>query len=235
MRSRLGRLAVIGITTVAVAAIAASPALATTATTLPATSITTTSAVLNGLVGTETVATAWEFQYGTTTSYGNATPIRVIHGNRGTVHVSARIRDLAPGTTYHFRLLAQTSSGSYYYPFNITYGADETFTTKGILTLLSADLGVRRGVVSVPLRCESSDNCSGRLSIRTAGAARVIRCASTAFTINAGVSQTVRARVTRACLVRLAKALDHQINASLTANLRTGQPTLEAPVTLTLK
>jgi len=99
-----------------------------TASTGRATSVTTTTATLNGSVNPNNLPTIWHFQYGTTRSYGAQTP------NQGptaavkrNIAVAAPVAGLAPGTTYHYRLVAVNSSGT-------KLGGDHTFTTApGIL------------------------------------------------------------------------------------------------------
>jgi alpha-tubulin suppressor-like RCC1 family protein len=101
-----------------------------------ASNISDTGATLNGVV------TAWGwreatyvFEYGTSTSYGQSvpTPAGVIGGRVtcglpcGPPHsegfpVSENLTELAPDTTYHYRL-ASTSNG------HTSYGKDDTFTT----------------------------------------------------------------------------------------------------------
>jgi hypothetical protein len=80
-------------------------------------------ATLNGTVnpqGTEVVSC--EFEYGTETSYGQSAPCSALPGSGSApVPVSADISGLAPGTLYHFRLVAGNSNGS-------TTGGDRTFT-----------------------------------------------------------------------------------------------------------
>jgi YVTN family beta-propeller protein len=94
---------------------------APTATTNPATYVTSFSASLNGSVNPRGLATAVHFQYGTTTSYGHATPVQIHNGNTAQT-VRANISGLAASTTYHFRVVAISSEGT-------SYGTDKTFTT----------------------------------------------------------------------------------------------------------
>ena len=92
------------------------------ATTQQATSVTANSAQLNGSVNPNGAITTVYFQYGTTTSYGSATP----SGNIGTTvmnNIGTTISGLAPGKLYHFCITASNSSGT-------SYGADMTFTTQ---------------------------------------------------------------------------------------------------------
>lgn len=89
-----------------------------------AVSIAPTSARLKGSVTPNGLSTRWWFEYGTSTRYGSRTSSR--HAGSGTAarSVSARIRRLTVGTTYHYRLVGRNSSGR-------TVGEDRTFTTVG--------------------------------------------------------------------------------------------------------
>lgn len=91
------------------------------ATTSPASSLNTSSAILNGVVGPEESRTAY-FQYGTSASYGTATPHQDIGASGGPSSASAAVSGLSPATTYHFRLVTENAGG-------VSYGADQTFTT----------------------------------------------------------------------------------------------------------
>jgi len=67
--------------------------------------------------------TSCQFEWGTTTAYGQTAPCGQTVGN-GTVDVpvSSALSGLAPGTLYHFRIDAGNTGGT-------TDGADDTFTT----------------------------------------------------------------------------------------------------------
>jgi hypothetical protein len=95
-----------------------------TATTGNANSITQTSAKLNGTVKPNGEATTYHFELGTTTAYGTNTPeAGPIAAGSGNTSVSADVGALAPGTVYHYRLVATNPSGS-------VPGKDKTFTTR---------------------------------------------------------------------------------------------------------
>ena len=87
----------------------------------PATSITGSSARLNGTVNPHGLSTTVYLQYGRTTSYGSRTPNQTKTGNNNQ-NVFANISGLSAGTTYHFRTVASNASGT-------RYGSDKTFTT----------------------------------------------------------------------------------------------------------
>jgi phosphodiesterase/alkaline phosphatase D-like protein len=95
---------------------------APTAITGSATPLTTKTATLTGTVTSNGAATTYSFEYGTTTSYGSQTATRNAGPRAANVAVSANIWALAPGTTYHYALVATNSAGS-------STGSDETFTT----------------------------------------------------------------------------------------------------------
>jgi hypothetical protein len=100
-----------------------------TATTGNANSITQTSAKLNGTVKPNNEATTWHFEFGTTTAYGTNTPEQgPVAPGAGTTNVSADATGLAPGTVYHYRLVATNPSGS-------IPGKDKTFTTRPAISL----------------------------------------------------------------------------------------------------
>jgi DNA-binding beta-propeller fold protein YncE len=91
----------------------------------PASDVTASSAVLAGTIDTIGDQTTYHFEYGLTDAYGNTAPSGAegIAGNDRTPRTFTRsITGLKPGTTYHYRLVAQNSGGR-------AVGADRTFTT----------------------------------------------------------------------------------------------------------
>jgi alpha-tubulin suppressor-like RCC1 family protein len=100
-------------------------------TTLAASSITATSAVLNGTVNANGSSTVPSFDYGLTINYG--TTIAGTPGQfSGTsiIPVSATISGLSPGTTYHYRINGTSSGGT-------IRSANVIFTTSGFNANLS--------------------------------------------------------------------------------------------------
>ncbi len=97
-----------------------------------------TSATLTGSVDPKGLSTNWHFDYGTTTSYGSKTPSKSAGNHTGAVAVSAAIAGLAPGTTYHYRLVASSSAGT-------TTGSDLTFATPVAVTIKSSGFRVVAG------------------------------------------------------------------------------------------
>jgi Ca2+-binding RTX toxin-like protein len=93
----------------------------TVATSAP-TAIGSTTAVLNGVVDPRGQATAWWFEYGTTTRYGSTTPRRDLAAGTGALTVSTPLTGLHPGVIYHARIVAENGAGK-------SKGGDVTFTT----------------------------------------------------------------------------------------------------------
>jgi alpha-tubulin suppressor-like RCC1 family protein len=89
--------------------------------TLPATSLRTNAAVINGTVNPNGEATLCYFQYGLTTNYGNVTTSFNVGAARP-VTFSRNISGLSPGTLYHFSLVANNNEGT-------STGVDLTLTT----------------------------------------------------------------------------------------------------------
>ncbi len=97
-----------------------------TAVTGAATDVTTTTATLNGGVNPLGLPATYQFEYGTTISYGSTKPLvpASTGGGNGLESVSTSLTGLTAGTLYHFRLKAISAGGT-------VTGSDATFTTTG--------------------------------------------------------------------------------------------------------
>jgi hypothetical protein len=84
-----------------------------------------TTVELDGTVNPHGTETTCYFQYGTTTAYGSQTPTAVVGSGTTGVKVSQAISGLQGGTTYHYRIVAISSTGT-------ADGVDRTFLTKRI-------------------------------------------------------------------------------------------------------
>ena len=80
------------------------------------------SATIAGGIYRNGLDTSWWVEYGTDTAYGHQTTPSDIGAGSAPVSVTGYLSQLTPGTTYHYRLVAQNSVGT-------TYGYDYTFTT----------------------------------------------------------------------------------------------------------
>lgn len=80
-------------------------------------------AVLYGAIDAHHAATtSYHFQYGPTTTYGLESPEATLSESSDIEDVAFEPSELAPDSTYHYRIVATSAGGT-------TYGADETFTT----------------------------------------------------------------------------------------------------------
>jgi hypothetical protein len=94
------------------------------AVTADASPVAVTTATLRGQVTPNGLATTWWFEYGTSLSYGQKTASHSAGSGTTAQAVSGGVTKLAAGTSYHFRLVAQNSSGR-------VFGLDRLFTTVG--------------------------------------------------------------------------------------------------------
>jgi hypothetical protein len=110
------------------------------------TSITSTSATLQGNLNPRSEETTYHFEYGSTDpGYGSSTPTGRLGPSPTSTLVAAHLQGLTADTTYHYRLAATNANGT-------TYGPDSTFTTGSVggpLTLLD---GRQWELVSPPVK-----------------------------------------------------------------------------------
>ena len=112
-------------------------------TTSPATSVARNSAVLNGVLNPDAVATTdCKFEWGTTTAYSGGS-VACAEGNvfmgSSDIPVTAPLGGLNASTLYHFRLSVTNANGT-------SHGLDQTFTTlpavKSLQTLSATSVGL---------------------------------------------------------------------------------------------
>jgi hypothetical protein len=206
------------------------------ASTQPATSITITGAALNGIANPSNPDSSWAFQYGTTTSYGRTTPVH--HIGVGSQSVSETVNNLAPATTYHFRLVVVEGS----YPGTGHTGEDLVFTTKtkgggslGGVSLRSKKLRIKHGRLTVPLKC-SGGPCSGKVSVSVSAAkGKSLRCMSGGFNVSSPKKFKVRKKVKSGCLALVKKAKHRRHKGTLILTVSTAQGQLKRSVVLFIK
>jgi hypothetical protein len=135
------------------------------ATTGRATSVATTSAVLNATASNPDLSPGTVFfQFGTTPAYGSSTAVRPIGSATAALAVSAGLNGLSPGTTYHFRVVVSNTAGT-------VTGADGTFTTAPTPTtphppqIAIRSVAIAGATATVRLACEGAagQHCSGTL------------------------------------------------------------------------
>lgn len=110
---------------------------APTVTTGAVSATTETTATFNGTVNPGDGATDYHFEYGPTPGLGQATPDAVAQAGTAPVSVVVPVRGLAPGRSYHARLVARNRAGT-------TVGQTITFTTLRRLTLGPVSVRPRR-------------------------------------------------------------------------------------------
>jgi len=93
-----------------------------TVTTGAATSVASTSAILNGTVNPNGTETTYYFQYGTTTGFGSTTATANAGAGVSDVLAEASLTGLNPSTTYYYRFTATNNAGT-------GYGSDLSFRT----------------------------------------------------------------------------------------------------------
>jgi len=194
--------------------------------------VTQTGAALAGSVQPGQVPTSYHFEYGTTTAYGAVTPETSAGSGADTAAAAASIGDLAPATTYHYRLVATNPDG-------VAEGADQTFTTAalppgpasppagvlpvarvfaGVLLARSARLNPKgRAPVKVTCPAGTAGACTGTLTLtrtvivkgkrkrETLGSARFTVAAGKTAAVLVPIKRSARARTTRASARAVAK------------------------------
>jgi hypothetical protein len=170
------------------------------ATSEPATGLGRYTATMVGIVTPNNQATTYYFQYGPTDTYGLQTGAKVVPLGTVPVTVSQAIPGLAPGTVFHYRLVAYHGSTS------VSYGADESFltypwprprTTTTLSVKPSHDstapfVFALSGTISRPVLMPAARGCSGTVHIGYYAGSR--RLASTNVTVasNCRYSATTR-------------------------------------------
>ena len=130
-----------------------------TATTLAASSITETTAILNGTVNANDYETTVTFEYGTTDSYGDVINFtsNPVTGSTET-DVSASLTNLLAGTTYHYRVKAENSGG-------ISYGDDEEFMTNAYYINITSPASDSLWEMAFGKQIEWTDNLTENVKI----------------------------------------------------------------------
>jgi hypothetical protein len=138
---------------VAPAAKAPKPAKPTVAT-KPETNLGDTSVTLNGTVNPKNSQTSFQFQFGTTTSYGSTSGLVSAGGGNANVPVSANLTGLQANTTYHYRLVATNAVGT-------AMTGDKTFKTNqaGVQSA-----GITLTATPNPVRFGGNVTLSGKLT-----------------------------------------------------------------------
>jgi hypothetical protein len=111
-------------------------------------SVSDTSATLNATIAPHGSPTSFRFEYGTTSEYGLETPVAPgapLGAGGDDVEVSRRLQDLAPTTTYHYRVVVVSYVNGKTEEFA---GPDQLFMTQGVGSALALPDGRQWELVS---------------------------------------------------------------------------------------
>ena len=86
---------------------------------------------MHGTVNPNARAATYHFEYGTTEAYGSSTPDGSLPAGIDAVAVSATLDGLAPGITYHLRLVATNTDGTAASPDSTFTAGSQTGATGG--------------------------------------------------------------------------------------------------------
>jgi hypothetical protein len=146
-----------------------------------------TTASLTGSVTPEGLETEYWFQYGTSELYGQRTAA-FVHAGSGIAPeaIASIISELAPETTYHFRLVAENKDGT-------SYGQEQTFTTTArtppsVTTAGASNIGINAATIAGIVQTQGLDVTYG-FEIGTAAGS--YGPATGLGTVGAGLTETV--------------------------------------------
>jgi Bacterial Ig-like domain (group 3)/FG-GAP-like repeat len=143
-------------TTVSVVAAAVPPVAVSGA----ASSITPSGASLAGTVNPNGVATAYVFEYGTSTSFGTITTPASAGSGSSAAPVSASLSGLSANATYYYRLVATNSAGT-------SMGAVQSFNTTGTAQAPVATTGAASAVQNTSANVSGQVNPNGQATAFT--------------------------------------------------------------------
>ncbi len=130
------------------------PAQAPSISSRSASGVSASGATLNARVSPRSLATTVRFEYGTSTSYGTATPEQAIGAGSSTVAVSAAIAGLRPNTRYNYRAVATSAAG-------VTRSSNGTFTTSRVPTGVAITPSTTRPVYGSGLTIQGTVSGAG--------------------------------------------------------------------------
>jgi hypothetical protein len=194
-----------------------------TAATAPSDSsvLTDTYALISGVVNPHGTNTNYYFEWGTTTAYGQATPVTNAGSGTADVPVDVSLDGLAPSTTYHFRVVAAPATPSDPSNPGLVYGNDEILTTTAPLTLFltggKTAVVKRRAQVKVKCVGPPDEVCRGRIHLSSTVKGRLQGDGSGGYAVATGKSKTIAVSLTPAARQALKAAKSHHLLAEATA------------------
>jgi hypothetical protein len=177
--------------------------------------VTHSSAVLRGGVNPQGQATNYVFQYGPTRSYVGQTAVVGIGNGTSSIRVSQAIGGLAPNTTYHFRIVANSVAG-------VSAGADHTFKTPKV------PLSLQIFGSPNPVPFGATFAVQGTL-VGTGAAGRVVELQFNPFPYLAGFKRLGNSEVTSSTGGFLFPVVGLPVNTQLRV-VTTGAPFVSSPV-----
>jgi Calx-beta domain-containing protein len=191
-----------------------------------ATGVTMGAATVAGKVTTYGLETSAWFEYGSTTAYGSATPVKTIAAGLQSADVSQALGGLAPKTGYHYRLVARRGDA-------VVAGDDRTFETGARVAVLQpptfrvAATSILSGpFVPFTVGCmRASGSCRGsigleasRRSLQATGGKATWSIGRAAFTARQGKAAAVKVQLSPKALSALRKA--HRLTVVATISVR---------------
>jgi phosphodiesterase/alkaline phosphatase D-like protein len=101
-------------------------------TTTPASNVARNTTTLNGIYNGDGEDTHYYFEWGTSESYGHATPIEDAGTASGTQNESFGLTGLTVETVYHYRFVGENAAGT-------SYGTDQSFETQAAVVGLATE------------------------------------------------------------------------------------------------
>lgn len=141
----------------------------------PAVNVGKTVATATGSINPQGAATTWAVQYGVSTNYGSQTiPAQPLAAVATSLPVSAVLSGLAPGTLFHFRLVAYHGGGITSAGADVTFFTEPSTRPKPRLTVRTTPSRDRRkpyvftttGHLGGASRIPSAAKCSGTASLK---------------------------------------------------------------------
>jgi Ca2+-binding RTX toxin-like protein len=202
-------------------------------------SVSASSAIVNGTINPNGKSTSWNFEYGTSTSYGSRTAVKSAGSGTTNQGVSETLSGLKPRTAYHYRLVGTSSDGT-------TRGSDGVFTTTaapaavtGSASAVTATTATLTGSVD-PNGRETSwyfeygpgTNYGSRTSSRSAGAGRTVNISASVSGLTTG--RTYHFRLVATSDAGTAQGADRTFSTGVGPAVATGPASRIAPTSATL-
>jgi hypothetical protein len=212
------------------------------ATTGNATSITTSRAVLNGVIDPTYSDNDWFFEYSTSADFSSGNKItKPVAVGSGPQAVSAKVTGLTPGTVYFYRVgvgaAPDTTQGPVYH-----FGDTASFTTHtagavkryGVASLLGRVLKLSGGRVRFTMVCRGAagSTCSALAGVIARSHGKLVSCGTGRFVATAAHRHTVVVKPSAGCRAAVARARHRRLTAAFIAVFSTHQAKLADRVTL---